>query len=301
MAIPKTPLFGLKAQGTIGKALTYQNRNSATMVRAKPSPVDPRTLAQVYHRWDYQDYAYLWTQLSVAEKQQWRSDARRQKITGFNYFMSDRLKTLPDLVLRWHLDPATGSLVPDTSRNALNGTLFGPSYTPGIIDGALDFDGVDDYAQVPQNTLYQLTDKISLEAFIYLKELCVSNIVIGTTVVWSAGYSLWMTNLNRITNPIVTTAGVDGGSSGLLELNRWYHFCFTYDKDGGANNCILYQDGIPIDPRTTTGPIIQPGSPFSIGRYAAWPTHPCLIDEVRLYNRVLDATEILRHAERRYP
>ncbi|MHC4500734.1 MAG: LamG-like jellyroll fold domain-containing protein, partial [Planctomycetota bacterium] len=49
-------------------------------------------------------------------------------------------------VAHWQLDEGAGTIAADSSGNGLDGTLMGdPQWVAGIIGGALEFDGVDDY------------------------------------------------------------------------------------------------------------------------------------------------------------
>ena len=57
----------------------------------------------------------------------------------------------PALVAWWKFDESSGSIAHDSAGNN-DGTLVnGPVWTTGRIDGALRFDGVDDYVEIPRN------------------------------------------------------------------------------------------------------------------------------------------------------
>jgi hypothetical protein len=55
-----------------------------------------------------------------------------------------------DLVGYWNFDQAPGTVVPDQSVNGNDGTIRGdPTWVDGVCGNALDFDGVDDYVELP--------------------------------------------------------------------------------------------------------------------------------------------------------
>lgn len=68
--------------------------------------------------------------------------------------------TQADLVAHWKLDETSGSIAVDSSGNGYNGTLYGdPVWTKGKRDGALKFDGKDDYVDLPIGSIIEsLTD-----------------------------------------------------------------------------------------------------------------------------------------------
>lgn len=51
----------------------------------------------------------------------------------------------------WKFDEGSGSIAHDSSGNGQDGTVYGAGWTEGISDKALQFDGVDDYVEVPDN------------------------------------------------------------------------------------------------------------------------------------------------------
>jgi hypothetical protein len=55
------------------------------------------------------------------------------------------------LVAHWTFDEESGNIVEDSSEFGINGTVYGARWTEGRIGGALDFDGIDDYVQIPNN------------------------------------------------------------------------------------------------------------------------------------------------------
>ena len=82
-----------------------------------------------------------------------------------------------------------------------------------------------------------------------------------------------------------------------VTANQWTHLAFTYDGSGKANGVVLYINGIPaktsVKQDKLTG-TIKTAAPFSIGRRggAAAAFHG-EVDELRIYGRALDKTEVV--------
>jgi hypothetical protein len=75
-----------------------------------------------------------------------------------------------------------------------------------------------------------------------------------------------------------------------LPLGTWSHVAVTYD---GANQR-LYVNGVQVASRAQTGSMALGNGPLRIGGNGSWATEffQGLIDDVRVYNRALTATEI---------
>lgn len=301
MAKPKNPLLSLGARGTIGDALTFQKRNQSTIVREKPIPKDPYSLAQAYQRWDHQDYAYLWTLETEASKQAYRTRASRYHITGFNLWMKEHLRDLPDLAGRWHLDERSGILVQDTSRNNNPGTIFGATPALGIIDNAYHFDGINDRIVIP--TAPELhPDSFTIECYLCPHATGISSFPISAYA-WVAPQYLGFFFYTDPTDAFwfrvgLGAAGIANAISpaGTLTLNTWIRIIGVYL----SGQLKLYINGSLAG--SGVGTMVKGDADLWLGGYSGggqW-SHTTL-DQVVYYNRALDITEIQRHSERRYP
>ncbi|MBA7581472.1 hypothetical protein ES708_23377 [subsurface metagenome] len=301
MAKPKNPLLSLGARGTIAKTLTFQKRGRGTIAREKPIPTDPYTLYQAYQRWDYRDYAYQWTLLPNSEKQVYRTRASRYHITGFSQWMKEQLKELPDLAGRWHLDEESGATAYDSSKNNNNGVIVGASPAAGIIDGAYSFDGDHDQIDIPDHPTLQLPSAFTIEALIKASPPPSRTMILqkgaGGTAPWNYA---WLLEPDNTALFIVRNAANTANFTqtfGVVADGSWHHLLSTFN----TTEMKTFVDGENINTRPTWQEAhTAPGHPFIIGfLWATW--YLGLIDEVRIYNRVLDPTEIKRHSERRYP
>lgn len=171
MTKTKTPFFSLGSKGSVADTLTSQKRGVSTLIRSKPSPTYRRTLPQLYQRWLYEDYAYLWTQQSAATRAEYRTGGSRFHLTAFQYWIKYHLTNLPDISLFYKLDTHIGTLVLDSSRHSNNGILFGPSYQSGQISTSLYFDGLNDYLSISTPSAMAFgTGDFSLCFFLWLED-----------------------------------------------------------------------------------------------------------------------------------
>ena len=301
MAKTKTPFFSLGAHGSVGQSITAQKRGNLSLVREKPLPADPRSLAQMYQRWLYEDYAYLWRQQSAAVQQQYRTAGVRFHLTGFQYWMKYQLTNLPDIGGWWKLDDNRGATTPDSSRNGNTATIFGASPADGLFNGALEFDGLNDYLDCG--------DDISLRPDAFSIELSLIMPVPGNDclVTWGANVTpypffstllqLAFVGLNQRQWSTTTPVDINDGLAHHLVLTM------PGGAPGDINNAILYIDGqVQNITFTNAGGVQTPKQDFRIGirAFGGLPLEG-ILDDVRIYNRELDPTEAITHSLRRYP
>ena len=301
MAKPDKPLLSLGARGTIADALTFQKRGLGTIVRQKPIPKDPYTLAQAYQRWDYRDYAYLWTLLSNSEKQIYRTKASKYHITGFSQWMRESLKDLTNLAGRWHLDERSGAIAYDSSKNENHLTISGPSPTTGPINGALYFDGLNDLLFHVDAPIFHLQPPFTIEVFIDPNDVAGFYTILEkdqTSTPAFEGYVLMITN-NTLYFAVST------GAARLETMHAYTSsaLALIHAIDDGTT-LYLYVNGSLLSSTVVGAHTIAYGTnPFTVGRrswvLAQW--FPGTLDNLVIYDRVLDQTEIKRHSERRYP
>jgi len=185
----------------------------------------------------------------------------------------------------------------DRSGQGNNGTIHGAKPAIGKVGQALEFDGINDYVDCGNGPSLDITDAITVEAWV--KSDTNKN---GRIVSKHGGGSYgWM--LSQRGSDIewrISTTGSDwnGGftSPSSFKINAWYHIAATYD----GSYMRVYIDGVedtggdfPVD---LTGSInIAPAS-TQIGRCElGGDIFSGVIDEVRIYNRALSAEEIAEH------
>lgn len=154
----------------------------------------------------------------------------------------------------------------------------------GIIGSGHEFDGVDDYVDIMDNASLDITDKITVEAWVYLRSTT------GDRVLLSKGddrFVLWFPAGSNIPVAVIYQSGyVSLSFNSPINLNTWTFLSFTYDKDGGANNFKTYINGVLKSSATRTGPMGTDNNSLSIGASKYWGMYPVyfngFIDEVRI-------------------
>jgi hypothetical protein len=187
----------------------------------------------------------------------------------------------------WIFDEADGAIAYD-SAGYNDGTIEGAQWTTGKIEGALEFDGVDDYVMVGKNDdIFPnniLTWSVWIKPFSYT----------------SYGVILWDDDIQATGDRGVELrsdgrigAGewfVDTVSSFVISLDQWHHIAFT----SGDGEMKLYIDG---ELNATSSDVLpdHTGRSFvSIGSghtgYRGY--FHGMIDEVAIYGRALSPEEI---------
>jgi nitrous oxidase accessory protein NosD len=201
------------------------------------------------------------------------------------------------LVGHWCFNEENGTILYDNSGNGYDGTIDGATWTTGISGGALSFDGINDYVQfsspVLNNPPYSVcawVKPLSLPG--YTTAYIVSN---GGQTRVSYGFYLSI----EYENNWQFGAAVDGGDQLHLanspsSTGEWCFLVGTWDGSPVPNHLKLYVNGAPIGTYgnypwyTGSANNLRIGAP-SNGLQAFY--HGVL-DEVRVYNRVLTEDEI---------
>lgn len=89
----------------------------------------------------------------------------------------------------------TGTVWYDLSGNANTGTLTnGPTFSQAN-GGAIVFDGVDDYINIPNNSSFNVTDNISVEMWVRIETTQSNNL--GFLIKYANGYLFYITGVNN--------------------------------------------------------------------------------------------------------
>jgi len=212
-----------------------------------------------------------------------------------------------DLVAEWHFDEGSGIIAEDTSGNNNNGTLTNMDPATDWVDGkpgkALDFDGSNDYVDCGNVLNFERTDPFSIMAWVKTTDT-VGNIA-GNSHSSSpyTGYSLVIDGSQlrvHLINDYVAgkRIEVDEAASGTVNDGNWHHVGMTYTGSSSAAGIKLFIDGQEIGTTTVAdnlrATIISPVS-LTIGKKPdgnyEYPLDGT-IDEVKIYNRALNAEEI---------
>ena len=213
------------------------------------------------------------------------------------------------LVSCWPADFNAKDIVGDN-----DGTLEGgATVATGLAGQAFSFDGVDGFVNVPDSTsLDAITTGITVDAWINPQDGVLDQIIFGRRdPCVSEGFTIAIGGAGGDAVFIVSVRTTDGTSafeseSRVIQLDQWQHIAATADIDTGQVRA--YVNGDPVSLMNIAGPDIISGPLFNVnnlfigrrqrivesceadeasaGHYAG------LIDEVKLFSRALDATEI---------
>jgi hypothetical protein len=191
------------------------------------------------------------------------------------------------------------------------GTRFGyPIPVPGRVNYGLQFDGVDDYVEVPDSNLLDFTGDFTIMAWIKAAPADLSGvrpIVEKRQASPLRGYSFSLyRNAYYHPNGFQLVLQLADGSTGAGYRNYgsvgsnntldggWHLVAVTVNR---SSNATFYVDGVQLGqpvPVTETPLSIASGSVLRIGMTTALSPSRFkgVIDEVMMFDRVLDASEI---------
>jgi len=200
-----------------------------------------------------------------------------------------------DLVGYWDFDQGSGTTAYDGSGYNNHGTIYGASWTSGKVNGALNFDGLDDYVDCGNSSKLDPIQEATMEAWVNFNKLP----SVAGHIMAIAGKSGIARDLdlqtetdNRFKFYIGPGSPNVAISNTVAETNKWYHIAGTYQAN---DNVKIYVNGvlesttsISLTRNTTSGG-------FWIGQSCIWPGRffNGIIDEVKIYDRALSAEEIL--------
>jgi hypothetical protein len=229
---------------------------------------------------------------------------RLYNMGGTFYINSSQKHVLTDgLVGYWSFDAKdmAGVTAYDRSGQGNNGTLTnGPARAAGKLGQALEFDGNDDYVQLPSGAAQIGSGDITVSAWIFNKGISdgQNKTVLASRVSGSSGtqtgYDLVMGSLSTSISWRIDD-GVGGFSNPTSALAAGWHHLVGVFVNGQATR--LYVDGALAAEDTSDIPAGDLTSPVSavIGAHNGGASpYNSAIDEARIYNRALSPDEIKR-------
>lgn len=185
----------------------------------------------------------------------------------------------------------------DYSGNRYNGTAFnGITYVSGIKGQAAYFDGIDQFITATQGTQQYDSITISFWANIEPQPSRIWIMWFGNPHV--SGFHMLLSNSTYGAFPSLTQFGWFDATQNQFDdsnlFNKWVHVATIVDNNNKTIKS--YINGVLVDSDVTNDVSIQ-SDPFIIGMpNSSWggeSYYKGALDEVRLYNRALSASEIL--------
>lgn len=210
--------------------------------------------------------------------------------TAVTYTATYRDAGVAGPVLALGFDEGTGQTTADATGLGGTGTISNGTWsTAGKFGNALSFNGTDTWVTVPDSTTLDLTSQLTIEAWVKPRTLSNYAAVLIKEATGDLAYGLYATD-GGLGNPNGWQGTQGVYAPPALPVNAWSHLALTAD----GTTLRLYVDGV----LRTTAPASLPApattQPLRIGGDNVWTGEQFdgFIDEVRLYDRALSATEI---------
>ena len=195
------------------------------------------------------------------------------------------------LVAAYAFDEGSGLTVTDASGNGNNGTITNATWsTSGKYSGALQFNGTNALVTIPDSASLHLSSGMTLEAWVNPSTVNAN----WRDVIYKGNDNYYLSATS--TNASLPDAGMIAGGSyadafgtAILSTNTWAFLTETYD----GSTLRLYVNGTQVASTAHTGAIATSTNPLQIGGDSIYGQYFAgLIDNVRVYNTALTATQI---------
>ncbi|MEM7476504.1 MAG: LamG-like jellyroll fold domain-containing protein [Planctomycetota bacterium] len=197
------------------------------------------------------------------------------------------------LVGHWTFDEGAGTIARDTSGRDNHGTVMGGAkWNKGIIRGALEFDGTDDFVSIPHESQFDITGSITVSAWIRVESFTKSwqAIVTKGDRAWRLHRASKRKSVGFACSDLSQKQTGDLLGNKVIADGHWHHVAGVLDGTGIS----IYVDGA-LDARATSSPNISVNDyAVLIGANAQVQDRRFhgLIDDVRIYDRALSVDEV---------
>ncbi|MBN2018874.1 MAG: LamG domain-containing protein [Sedimentisphaerales bacterium] len=206
----------------------------------------------------------------------------------------------PDLVSWWKFDEASGTVAYDSAGDNDGQLIGGPTWTTGHIDGALDFDGVNDYVEMGDTVKNHLGMDYTVSAWIKADTLTGNHQIAAYRDSKSHNDPpplLFQLHQAEAHVQFIVTDNyehqVTATYTNALTAGAWYHIAGV--RSGNTLNVYVNgQSGMPGS-GTLTGTISSDNLKIGALLCSGAPVTSFfdgVIDDVRIYSRALSAEEV---------
>ena len=196
----------------------------------------------------------------------------------------------PNLVGFWSLDEGSGLYAVDWSGHDNHGDLIGqPQWAVGYDGGALELDG-SSWVDCGNPATLQIIGPITIACWVNPAELGGDH----GFVALNGSYAFKVSDYQQSDDHLrFTTPGIadHDAYNAILDSGEWQHVAVTFEPDQ-AEGAVFYINGDEADRLAASAMSVGSG-PFLIGKNQwANQMYRGLIDDVRVYNKVLTAEQI---------
>lgn len=283
---------------------------STTIQNLSKLPLDPTnsSSSSLYYAYTPHPTTQTYELTSILESKKYRLGGDQDKTSsdggnasylyekGTNLTLSPLTDT--GLVGYWKFDEGSGTQATDSSGNNNIGTLTnGPTWqsAPNCkVGGCLSFDGVNDYVDGGINSILNPTSAITVSSWVNVPsgDSTQYRYIVSDSGTGSNGYELTIASGSpRFEVYNTSPSGYISNSTGNARDSSWHLLTATYSN---GSSVLLYIDGMLA--RSVAATVLLPTNNTSLtigkrdgnGFYFSG-----LIDDVRVYNRVFSAAEVL--------
>jgi len=197
-------------------------------------------------------------------------------------------------VLYLPFDHDDGSYARDRGGYVNHGIVYGAARVAGKVGSALGFDGVDDYVRVPDSASLDVSDAVTMAAWVRPAPMTHFEAVMRK----ETAYLLERRGADLFA-PVLYIDGEYRAGPGIpYTVDEWVHVAGTYDSE--TREIRSYRNGELVGTTTLTGlttfKIAVSALDLYVGSFEliAGFFFNGVMDEIRLYNRALSAAEIAR-------
>jgi chitodextrinase len=206
-------------------------------------------------------------------------------------------------IAAWQLDEGSGTTTADASGNAKTGTLTnGVTWTTGHSGNALSFDGGTGYVTVNGGGVLANLRSTGVTVSAWIRPASSGAGGGGRVLDKNGGGGGWVLKMNegvlQFSGDSFATASARRNSAAAVSMNTWQHVVATWDGSTSGSQIHVYVNGVASDGVTSDGAgavIDDSTGPLGIGNRPSDAARGFdgLIDDVRVYDRVLTANEVL--------
>lgn len=202
------------------------------------------------------------------------------------------------LVAYWKLDEACNVVTAeDASGGGARGTRLNGvgCTTDGRIEAAATFDGIDDRIEVPDRPAFHFTNAMTVTAWVKPAQVTAPQTVLSK---WYApdSYTLFIGE-GYFQFGVALQNGPTLGVRTPAVANRWTHMAGVFN----GSTISLYIDGVLRASAAATGVLQNSPMPINIGHHPSWTGYRGALDEIRLYNYALSASEVQQLGQEVWP
>lgn len=196
------------------------------------------------------------------------------------------------LVGYWALNESSGTLAADTSGFSNNGLIANATHTPGQFGNGLGFNGVNAFVSIPSANSLNIVGPITMAAWVRPQFGVGIQDILSHGMQGTAPGDISI----RINNGRYEVGGYDvlPKASAPVPVGDYGNFVHIAGVFNGSA-WVIYRNGVALNTSANSIGAVQVNADWAIGARSGGVTRFFNgdIDEVRLYNRSLSATEVL--------